>query len=155
MKEITSPAPVPLKTVLRGENIPKEQEKEAPLMTQSPSGLQQLKNMIKAQARKIRRLEIRGVHGYRKNQIDDMIQKSSKFLNKGALDFFSMQLEQSLQKRRRWSPQNKAYSLALYHSSAKTYSLLRKKFILPSIETLRKMMKGVDIYPGNSLSLYS
>ena len=109
---------MPLETVLRGVAPPVTQE--APPVTQPPSELQQLKNKIKAQARKIRRLETRGVPSSRKHKIDEIVQKSSKFPNKGALHFFAMQLEQSLQKRRRWSPKNKAYALGLYHSSAKT-----------------------------------
>lgn len=54
---------------------------------------------------------------------------------------------------RRWSEKEKVFALALLHSSPKTYKLLRKVLALPSVTTLREVMRKVDITPGLSGSI--
>ena len=58
-------------------------------------------------------------------------------------------------KGRRYNSNDKATALALYHSSPKTYRVLRKLFLLPTTRTLRKHMQQVYIYPGFANSILS
>lgn len=46
---------------------------------------------------------------------------------------------------RRWSLSDKALALSLLHSSPKTYRLLQKVFALPSVQTLKALMRNVEV----------
>ena len=56
---------------------------------------------------------------------------------------------------RRYRHHDKATALALYHSSPKTYRLLKKLFSLPAERTLRRYMQKIQIYPGFSNAIIS
>ena len=49
---------------------------------------------------------------------------------------------------RRWTVADKTLALSLLHSSPKTYRLLRSIFTLPSVCTLRNIVRQVEVYPG-------
>ena len=86
-----------------------------------------------------------------KQEIENIKKSASKYLNDKQQIFFSKQLDLSLVKSakgRRWSAADKSNALSLYHASPKAYRLLQKQFVLPSANTLRKVMRGINIYPG-------
>ena len=48
----------------------------------------------------------------------------------------------------RYSNEDKAFALSLFHTSPKCYRLLKKLFCLPSVSTLKKCMQKISISPG-------
>lgn len=84
---------------------------------------------------------------------EQTIMSVSHHLTGQALDFVSTQIMLSKvnPKGRRYTSTDKALALSLYHSSPKTYQLLRKIFALPSKSTLTQALQCVDIYPGCSV----
>ena len=49
---------------------------------------------------------------------------------------------------KRWTIKHKSLALSLLHSSPKTYRLLQKIFCLPSIDTLKRVMKNINVVEG-------
>ena len=74
----------------------------------------------------------------------------SEFLSAPQLEFVVSQMRCTQRARtgRRWTVKDKSLSLSLLHSSPKTYRLWKKIFTLPSIKTLKNVMKRIQIYPG-------
>ncbi|GFN77876.1 transposable element p transposase [Plakobranchus ocellatus] len=79
-----------------------------------------------------------------------MIEELRNVLPFETADFVIKQVQLIKKKKlgRRWSEHDKSVALSLYHTSKKCYKLLMKLFILPSASTLRKCMRGINIYPG-------
>lgn len=77
------------------------------------------------------------------------------FLSGPALDFVDSQVRVGKVKNKgqRWTPHDKAISLSLYHSSPKTYRLLKRIFKLPSVKTLKRCMQKIDVGPGFNASV--
>ena len=86
----------------------------------------------------------------RQQKIDTAVKNVSQFLTGGARDFFITQIRLSSRSRKgyRWSDDEKAFSLTLYHASPKCYKLLASTFALPSTRTLRKCMQDINIGTG-------
>lgn len=74
----------------------------------------------------------------------------SHFMSAPALDFVCSQLRLFGRKKKgtRFTHNDKALALAIFHTSPKAYRLLKQIFILPSVSTLRKIMRNVQVYPG-------
>ncbi|XP_033502419.2 uncharacterized protein LOC117269502 [Epinephelus lanceolatus] len=104
-----------------------------------------------------------------KSQVKDLKQKkSSKAVAKGLLmkelqrvlpaksfAFVYTQIRMCERKAPgfRWSTKDKAFFLSLLHTSPKCYRLLCKVFSMPSVRTLKKVMKSVDFKPGFNRSV--
>ena len=90
----------------------------------------------------------------RQDTIDEkktrIISELADILPTNALKFVSTQIRIGSRKPRgiRWTSAEKRIALSLMHSSPKTYLLLSKILHLPSFTTLRRTMKGVQVYPG-------
>ena len=64
-------------------------------------------------------------------------------------DFMTRQLEVSKNPRgNRYNVNENMFSLSLWHSSPKCYRLLKTTFSLPSITTLRRSIRMIDMKPG-------
>ena len=48
----------------------------------------------------------------------------------------------------RGAHKDKALTLALLHSSPRTYRMLQDVFKLPSVKTLSRVMQKINVYPG-------
>jgi len=72
-----------------------------------------------------------------------------------ALDFIMHQVSLARKSKfgRRWSSKLRKLALSLFHSSPKTYRLLNKVFYLPSISTLKRILKNINIQTGFSSAL--
>ena len=55
----------------------------------------------------------------------------------------------------RWKCADKALALSLYHSSPKAYRLLRRTLVLPSVRTLKRVMRNIDVQPGFNINILS
>ena len=85
-----------------------------------------------------------------KRKIAEIMKLCSEFVTTPQLNFIMAQVNQGRKKAkgRRWTINDKRLCLSLLHSSPKTYRLLRTVFTLPSISTLKLLMRRVQIYPG-------
>jgi hypothetical protein len=85
-----------------------------------------------------------------KRKLVDLRKSLSEFLSGAQLEFVMSQLRDATRKAKgaRWTSKDKALALSLLHSSPKTYRILRKTFAMPSIQTLKRSMYNVKIYPG-------
>ncbi len=74
-----------------------------------------------------------------------------------AYAFVSTQLRMSQRKCQgyRWTTQDKAFFLSLWHASPKCYRLLCKIFSMPSIRTLQKTFQAVDFKTGFNSNVLS
>ena len=74
----------------------------------------------------------------------------SKFFSGSTLRFLTTQVTLSSRSPygRRWSASDKAIALSIYHASPKALRILSQLFALPSEETIKKSMRGLNIYPG-------
>ena len=64
-------------------------------------------------------------------------------------DFMTRQLAETKKPRgNRYNVDEKIFSLSLWHSSPKCYRLLKTTFSLPSITTLRRSIRMIDMKPG-------
>ena len=75
----------------------------------------------------------------------------AEYLSGQKLTFVMSQIRSAVRKSangRRWSYKDKAFALSLLHSSPKTYRLLQRIFDLPSVKTLKLVMKNIAIRPG-------
>lgn len=84
-----------------------------------------------------------------------LIEEMHSFLPAATAKFVETQLllVDKKKKGRRWTEQDKTTALSLYHASRKAYRLLKKIFVLPSVSTLRKAVRAVNIYPGFNESI--
>lgn len=82
----------------------------------------------------------------------DILDNLERFLEGPSLSFIKIQLEMSGRKKKgfRWSDTMKALAVTLFHTSPKCYRLLQKLFNLPSVSTLKKIMKDINIHAGFS-----
>ena len=82
--------------------------------------------------------------------MDELEEKLSEFFSGATLQFLCNQLRLVDQKQqgRRWKDSDKEFALSLYHASPKAYRILKQLFLLPSISTLRRIMRKIKIYPG-------
>ena len=115
-----------------------------------------LRNKIESQRMRLKRLQTPlSMKKFKTSQqeIRHIKDLTCKYLNKDADFFLTRQLENSLQKRNKWTARDKSFALTLYHTSPKAYRLLQKIFCLPSLETLRRVMRNIEIYPGFSTKL--
>ena len=89
-------------------------------------------------------------HASVKSKLASLKVQLSEYVSGQSLEFVMSQLamSQRVPRGRRWSSQQKAFSLSLLHSSPKTYKLLRKVFALPSPRILKKAMQAIQVYPG-------
>ena len=80
------------------------------------------------------------------NKIGELQKELSGYLSDKQLTFVMSQIKNAGRKPqgRRWSYKDKALALSLLHSSPKTYKLLRKIFDLPSVTTLKTVMKRIN-----------
>ena len=86
----------------------------------------------------------------RTKKVQKAIDLVSELFDGSLRDFFVTQLKLSgrAKKGNRYSNDDKAVALSLFHTSPKCYRLLKKLFCLPSISTLKKCMHNVQIFPG-------
>ena len=87
-----------------------------------------------------------------KESVSEAIAVLSRHFSGPALDLILSQirLSQRTKKGYRWNHQTKSLALTLLHASPKAYQILSKVFVLPSIQTLRKSVRSVQVYPGLS-----
>ena len=77
------------------------------------------------------------------------VQPISQIQKSNLKDFLLCQLEPDKKLRgKRYKCDEKMFALSLWHSSPKCYRLLRTTFSLPSICTLRRSIKMIDMRPG-------
>ncbi|XP_058632022.1 uncharacterized protein LOC131540777 isoform X2 [Onychostoma macrolepis] len=78
---------------------------------------------------------------------ESVMKQLKKFLPAKAYAFVSTQIHMFQRKAHgfRWTTQDKAFFLSLLHASPKCYRLLFKVFSMPSVRTLQKLMKSIDI----------
>ncbi len=78
---------------------------------------------------------------------ESVMKQLKKLLPAKAYAFVSTQIHMFQRKAHgfRWTTQDKAFFLSLLHASPKCYRLLFKVFTMPSVRTLQKLMKSVDI----------
>ena len=83
-------------------------------------------------------------------KIADLRVRLSEFLSGFQLEFVMSQLKCATKSAKgfRWTVKDKSFALSIYHSGPKTYRLLKKVFSLPSIATLKRVMRRVKVYPG-------
>ena len=75
--------------------------------------------------------------------------KTSSLLKGDLRDFLNKQLNTTTHPHgKRYSSNEKMFSLSLWHSSPKCYRLLRNTFSLPDISTLRRSIRMIDMKPG-------
>ena len=86
----------------------------------------------------------------RTKKVQKAIDLVSELFDGSLRDFFVTQLKLSgrAKKGNRYSNDDKAFALSLFHTSPKCYRLLKKLIYLPSISTLKKYMHNVQIFPG-------
>ena len=84
--------------------------------------------------------------------LSELISGLSQYLSGTLLNFVISQLKASRCKKqgRRWTPKDKSLALSIYHSSPRTYRILKKAFLLPSVNTLRRSVRNLKIRPGVS-----
>ena len=82
--------------------------------------------------------------------IQDLGRRLSEFFSGATLEFLRTQLRLINRKRHgfRWKDDDKAFALSLYHASPKACRILKQLFLLPSVNTLRKIMQKIRVYPG-------
>ena len=85
-----------------------------------------------------------------KRNISQIEKLCSDYVSSPQLGFIMSQVKQGMKKGqgRRWTVKDKTFALSLLHSSPKTYRMLRTVFALPSVATLKLLMRRVQIYPG-------
>lgn len=88
----------------------------------------------------------------RKPSKQECIRSISHYLTGNALRFVKTQIKMSSTSAhgRRWSAHDKSVALSIFHASPKAYRILSKLFCLPSVQTLKKCVRNLDIYPGIS-----
>ena len=115
--------------------------------------LKKARQEIKKLREKIRRLEAKK----NKNKQESLKQKKAKTLKylaellpHSTYVFFSSQIRElgKKEKGRRWSYEEKSIAMTLFHISAKSYRLLKKILILPSVSLLRKTIQQIKLFPG-------
>ena len=79
-----------------------------------------------------------------------LIADIGNFLSGNALKFVAAQIRLSGTRRLgyRWTKEEKSFALQMYHASPKCYRLLRKVFALPSLTTLRRLLRDLNMQPG-------
>lgn len=78
---------------------------------------------------------------------ESVMKQLKKLLPAKAYAFVSEQIHMFQRKAHgfQWTTQDKAFFLSLLHASPKCYRLLFKVFSMPSVRTLQKLMKSVNI----------
>ena len=86
----------------------------------------------------------------RAQNVKNAISSVSDLLSGNVKEFFITQLKMSGRSRYgyRWTEQDKAFALTIFHSSPKCYRLLAKSFALPSVSMLKKPMQKISITSG-------
>ena len=108
-----------------------------------------LKRKVRAQQKRINRLQRSVAKPLSvKKEVQQIKDMSAKYLNTESHAFFCTQMDLSVSKGKKWTNRDKAHALSLYHASPKAYRLLQKRFFLPSVNTLRRIMRRIEIYPG-------
>ncbi|KAM7307661.1 hypothetical protein ISCGN_011297 [Ixodes scapularis] len=79
-----------------------------------------------------------------------VLKGASKFISKGALDLFKIQLHlQPMNKfGRRWPDEFKPFALNLYFQSRRAYKYLAKYLSLPSVRSLKNWLSRIAMHPG-------
>ena len=92
-----------------------------------------------------------------KIQINDIENVLSQYLSGTSLNFVLAQIKLSTTSKhgRRWTPKIKSLAINLFHSSPKTYRLFRKIFCLPSVSTLKRCIRNINLCTGFSNNLVS
>jgi len=82
--------------------------------------------------------------------MQELERKLSEFFSGTTLEFLRTQLRLINRKRQgfRWKDTDKAFALSLFHASPKAYRILKQLFLLPSVNTLRRIMRKIRVYPG-------
>jgi len=81
----------------------------------------------------------------KKVAVDKCVAMLSNFLSGLALDFVATQVRlanRSAMGRFRWTAKDKATALFLYYASPQAYRLQPKLFVLPTVCTLRNLVKN-------------
>ena len=89
-------------------------------------------------------------HDSKNIKVKKAIDLISELFDGSIRDFFVSQLQMCGRSKfgSRFSFEDKAFALTLFHSSPKCYRLLKKLFRLPSVTTLKKCMQRVQVLPG-------
>lgn len=109
-----------------------------------------LKKKLKLNNQKLKRLQAK----MKKMECDSSKKKCvellSRHLTGPALQFVTTQVMLSNRKVMglRWLAKDKALALSLYHASPKCYRVLGKIFQLPTKQTLCRLLRSVEVYPG-------
>jgi hypothetical protein len=74
----------------------------------------------------------------------------SEFITGPKLQFILSQVKNAGKKSggKRWHFKDKYFALTILHASPKTYRLLRSILELPSIKSLKMIMRNISVYPG-------
>lgn len=102
---------------------------------------------LKAKMREVNRLKKTRKAGVNKESV---MKQLKKLLPAKSYAFVRTQIHMFQRKAHgfRWTTQDKAFFLSLLHASPKCYRLLFKVFSMPSVRTLQKLMKSIDLKPG-------
>ena len=103
-----------------------------------------------------RKLITKSRHQTRCDKLKEAIKSVSAVLTGSARDFFITQIKMSSRNKYgyRWSDEDKAFALTVYHASPKCYRLLAKRFALPSVSLLRRTMAKINITNGFHHSIF-
>lgn len=83
-------------------------------------------------------------------KLADLADSISDYVSGPQFDFIMSQLKNAskISGAKRWTCKDKSFALSLLHSSPKAYRLLRKVLDLPSVKTLKLIMRNISVYPG-------
>lgn len=111
---------------------------------------------LKTQVNKLR-FKIRGIRkaSSKAGKKRVVLQELQHLLPARAFAFVSTQLRLSQRARSRWTTEDKTFFLSLWHASPKCYRLLARVFTMPSVSTLKRVIKAVDVQPGFNANMLS
>jgi len=88
--------------------------------------------------------------------IEYIVKQAESYLPEVTLNFFRSQMYASCCKRAhsmRWSDNDKLLALSIYYHGPKAYRFLSKIFRLPSIQSLRRWIRNLNMKPGFSTEI--
>lgn len=110
--------------------------------------IRDLKNQVSKLRSKVKQLRQTKVS--RAGDKERVMKELQRLLPAKAFAFVRTQLRMSQRKCQgyRWTTQDKAFFLSLWHASPKCYRLLCRVFSMPSVRTLQKAIQAVDFKTG-------
>lgn len=131
--------------------------KESPTKAKLRRKLANYRLKVHRLKQKVKKLEM-GHMKTTKNQakrISEIGKSISSFVSGAKYEFIMSQIRNAQRKSaaKRWTIRDKSFALSLFHSSPKTYRLLRTTLDLPAPQTLRRVMRNVAVFPGFNMNI--